>query len=79
MSEYIVEFGYEPTPMNTPDLPIGEKIIRCRDCRFSTITVFGECKYCEKFWLPDIDGYGADPQVYLPGDFFCGWGEKRDK
>ena len=53
------------------------KIVRCRDCKHATISSLGYVKYCEKFVLPDEDGYGADPQVMLPSDFFCGYGELR--
>lgn len=56
----------------------GEEIVRCRDCQHATMTVHDEAKYCAKWVLPDEDGYGADPQVYLPGDFFCAWGERRE-
>ena len=55
----------------------GEEIVRCRDCKYATISTTGVCKYCEMFVLPDTDGYGADAQVNLPLDFFCAWGEKR--
>lgn len=55
-----------------------QPLVRCRDCRFATISTMGFCKYCEMFVLPDVDGYGADPQVNLPLDFFCAWGERRD-
>ena len=55
----------------------GEEIVRCRDCRHATITVNGKCKYCEMFWSPDTDGYGADSQLYLPGEFFCAFGERK--
>lgn len=55
-----------------------EEVIRCRDCKFATINTSGMCKYCEVFWRPDVDGYGADPQVNLPGDFFCAWAERTE-
>ena len=56
-----------------------EEIVRCRDCKHATINIYGECKYCELLWLPDVDGYGADPQVRFPGDHFCAWGERREQ
>ena len=55
------------------------EVVRCRDCKHATINIYGECKYCELLWLPDVDGYGADPQVNLPGDFYCAWGERREQ
>ena len=58
-------------------IPCKERIVRCRDCRHATISSFGRVKYCEMFVMPDVDGYGADPQVNLPLSFFCGYGELR--
>lgn len=57
---------------------LGEQIVRCRDCKHATISTTGVCKYCEMFVLPDVDGYGADPQVNLPLDFFCGFAERKE-
>lgn len=54
-----------------------QPIVRCRDCKHATVSSLGHVKYCEMFALPDTDGYGADPQVCLPLDFFCGYGELR--
>ena len=77
MSEYIVRVdGQMPCAIYERELT---EIVRCRDCKHATVTVNGYCKYCEMFCLPDTDGYGADPQVYLPGDFFCAWGERRSE
>ena len=76
MSEFIIEInGQIPDAIYERELT---EIVRCRDCKYATITVLGRCKYCELFWLPDVDGYGADPQVNLPGDFYCAWGERRE-
>ena len=54
------------------------EIVRCRDCKHATISTTGVCKYCEMFVLPDTDGYGADQQVNLPLDFFCGFAERKE-
>ena len=54
-----------------------EEIVRCFNCKHATISSLGYVKYCEKFVLPDKDGYGANPQVMLPLDFFCRHGELR--
>lgn len=54
------------------------EIVRCRDCKHATISTTGVCKYCEMFVLPDTDGYGADPQVNLPLEFFCGFAEHKE-
>ena len=82
MSEYIVELNNNAVSggkflLGTVYLDAHE-IVRCRDCVHATITVNGECKYCEMFLSPDTDGYGADPQLYLPDGFFCSWGERRE-
>lgn len=93
MSEYIVDtfgivqdfadlHGDMTTPlyhaiMNVMVSRKREQIVRCRDCKHATISSLGYVKYCEMFVLPDEDGYGADPQVMLPLDFFCGYGELR--
>lgn len=74
MSEYVTVWVDD-----LPDLKRGEEIVRCRDCKHATINIYGECKYCELLWLPDVDGYGADPQVRFPGDHFCAWGERREQ
>lgn len=68
-----LEFGGKRYIAATP----GELIVRCRDCRHATISTMGVCKYCEMFVLPDTDGYGADSQVNLPLDFFCGFAERK--
>lgn len=85
MSEYIVEVNDHPTikqdgwSVRCDDLFIQhEEIVRCRDCRHATVSSLGHIKYCEMFALLDEDNYGADPQVMLPLDFFCGYGKRRD-
>ena len=79
MSEYIGEYVVSLTPKTFTDLRFHrhEKIVRCRDCRHATVSSLGLVKYCEMFVLPDEDGFGANPQVMLPLDFFCGYGELR--
>lgn len=81
MTEYIIDFdekssAYMRILVSKTAMNKGE-IVRCRDCRHATISSLGLVKYCEMFVLPDEDGYGADPQVMLPLDFFCGYGELR--
>ena len=86
MSEYIVELDGRHSialklalaeEMRGGDFIRGE-IVRCRDCKHATISTTGVCKYCEMFVLPDADGCGADPQVNLPLDFFCGFAERKE-
>ena len=85
--EYVVNFGSDKSiqfvklsmaEVEHHGARLGEPIVRCRDCRHATVSGIGLVKYCEMFVLPDMDGYGADPQVMLPLDFFCGYGELRD-
>lgn len=66
------------TPEQAIAATLGEQIVRCRDCKHATISTMGVCKYCEMFVLPDTDGYGADSQVNLPLDFFCGFAERKE-
>lgn len=45
-------------------------IVRCRECKYAHMTYGGECKYCDKWSLED--------SLYLDGDFFCSYGERRE-
>ena len=76
MSEYVCELT--AIDSETWDTEVREEIVRCRDCKHATISNLGHCKYCEMFVIPDMDGYGADPQVNLPLDFFCAYGERKE-
>ena len=67
MTEYIVMFGYEPTPTNTPESPIGEEIVRCRDCKHCYETWDGY--ECERF---SGEYHRAEP------DGFCAWAERKE-
>lgn len=79
MSEYVGEYVVSLTPKTFTDLRFHrhEEIVRCRDCGHATISSLGHVKYCKMFVLPDDDGYGADPQVCLPLDFFCAYGKPK--
>ena len=48
--------------------------VRCKDCRFAHLTYDGMCKQCEKA-TDDEDNMLT---LYLPGDFFCGYGEMKE-
>lgn len=64
MSEYIVEFGYEPNVGNSSGMPIGERIVRCRDC-----------EYLAPFPIPPWCGrYEMD----VESDGFCAWAERKE-
>ena len=47
------------------------EVVRCKDCKHSHMTYDGSCKYCD---LWDEDGEA----LYLEGDFYCAWGERRE-
>lgn len=47
-------------------------VIRCRDCKHAMMTYSGECKYC-KMWMQD----GVDEALYLDGDFYCAFAERK--
>ncbi|MBQ1449376.1 MAG: hypothetical protein IIZ12_00365 [Eggerthellaceae bacterium] len=86
-TEYVVDFGdYRSNQfvrlsmalIEQNGAKLQERIVRCRDCVHATISTTGVCKYCEMFVLPDVDGYGADSQVNLPLDFFCGFAKRKE-
>lgn len=52
-------------------LPSAVEVVRCKDCKHAHMTYGGECKYCDK-WEEDGEA------LYLDGDFFCAYGEKRE-
>ena len=54
------------------DIPSADvaPVVRCRDCKFAHMTYGGECKYC--------DAWESEESLYLDGDFFCAFGERKD-
>ena len=52
-----------------PNCPIDE-VVHCKDCKYAHMTYEGKCKYCD-CWKEDGDA------LYLDGDFFCGFGERK--
>jgi hypothetical protein len=79
MSEYIYSSRGEVLANQHGEISLPRReIVRCRDCKHATLSSLGFSKYCEKFVLPDEDGFGPDPQVNLPLDFFCAYGERRE-
>lgn len=49
------------------------EIIRCKDCKYAHLTYDGSCKNCDK-WVDEDD---IPLTVYLDGDFYCGFAERR--
>ena len=47
------------------------EVVRCKDCKHAHMTYGGECKYCD-MWVEDGEA------LYLDGDFFCAYGERRE-
>ena len=57
------------------DLPSAEpEIIHCRECKYAHLTYDGDCKQCDH-WLDDDDFLLT---LYLDGDFYCGYAERKD-
>lgn len=54
---------------NMPDV-----VVRCKDCRFAHLTYDGLCKQCEQI-MDDEDNMLT---LYLPVDFYCAFGERKD-
>ena len=58
-----------------------QPVVRCKECRHAQmtydITNGSSCKYCDYFAYKDENGE-CDPQLYLDGNFFCAYGEKKD-
>lgn len=49
------------------------EIIRCKDCRFATLTYDGDCKYCQY-----LEGeFGLTDSVYFDGNDYCSHAERR--
>lgn len=57
---------------NNPDVV---EVVRCKDCKHASLTYDGECKYCQR-WKEKYDGESVS--LYLDGDFYCAWGERRE-
>jgi len=55
------------------DMP--EAVVRCKDCKYASMTYDGECKYCQR-WKEKYDGESVS--LYLDGDFYCAFGERRE-
>ena len=65
MSEYIVEFGYEPPS------GVKERIVRCRDCEH----------YDQDDEPSEIypDRYLCDKMIaFMPPDGFCSFGKRKE-
>ena len=55
--------------MGATDKNVGDKIIYCKDCKYSHMTIDGLCKYCD-IWFPN-------EEMYEDGKYFCASAEKR--
>lgn len=74
--EYIIKVNEDKKDI-MGDCPLVEKpkeLVRCKDCKYAILTYSGECKYCEK----RMDDDGGMDQLYLPGDWYCADGERKD-
>ena len=52
----------------------GIDIVRCKECKHAHMTYGGDCKYCD-MWKDDDD---FCIELYLDGDFYCAYGERKD-
>ena len=65
MSEYVTFWeGGEP-------LFAGEEIVRCRDCEHYDTNDEASEVYPDRYWCDVLSNY-------LPADFYCACGERRD-
>ena len=74
MKEFILK-EYETFPYKNAVNEMPE-LIRCKDCRFATITdgVYGknpEVKYCD-IWFPS-------EAEYMPIDYYCASAERKEE
>ena len=54
-------------------------VVRCRNCKYAHMTYSGDCKYCDRIKEMTDDGDGGyGGSLYLPGDWFCAYGERRE-
>lgn len=54
---------------NIPAADVVE-VVRCRDCKYATMTYDGLCKYCEI--------HSPNEAAYYDGDFYCAYGERSE-
>lgn len=67
--EYVFEYVPKYQIDNAPTID-AVPVVRCKDCKFAHMTYGGECKYC--------DAWESEESLYLDGDFFCAFGERKD-
>lgn len=75
MIEKIVKINGFSRNSNAPIMEFGEELIRCKDCKFATITdgVYGrnpEVKYCD-IWFPN-------EAEYMPIAYYCASAERKE-
>lgn len=46
------------------------EVVRCKDCKYAHMTMDGYCKYCD-IWF-------SDEKEYMPCDYYCASGERKD-
>ena len=77
-TEYIITIGEEAKDFDEIFIGVLKKhkeLIRCKDCKFATITdgVYGrepEVKYCE-IWFPN-------EAEYMPVNYYCASAERKE-
>lgn len=51
------------------------ELVRCKDCKYAHLTYDGDCKYCD---IMTENADGESFPLYLPGDWYCADGERRE-
>ena len=68
------EIDYKEYEQMVEPLRDVECIVRCKDCRFAHMTYDGLCKQCDNA----TDDDDIKLTLYLPGDFYCAFGERKE-
>lgn len=58
---------------NTLGEVVGD-LVRCKECKHAHMTYGGDCKHCD-MWKDNDD---RSIELYLDGDFYCAYGERKE-
>ena len=75
--EIIAVFHYDDTGSKccgSEPYRYAEEIVSCKECKHAHMTYGGDCKYCD-MWKDDDD---FCIELYLDGDFYCSYGERKE-
>ena len=77
MSEHIIEIPDYTSPFDpvARTVSLGERIVRCRDCKHATPDTSGRKRYKGYLWCDELtEGIGFS---VAPNDF-CAWGKRKE-